>query len=112
VSGYPYISQIQDPATQKAVKAAFDLLSSLSNRLDTLEASAIRNTAAINANGQRLAQVGNPTAEQDAVTVAFMRAYVSAQLESFKGSFGIDATIDTSLAIIITVKNGLIVSVV
>lgn len=111
MSGYPYLSQVSDANAQKALKAAFDQISALVHRLETLEATAIRNTQALDANRQRVVNVGNPTSEQDAVTVAFLRAYVSAQLEAFKGTFGVDATIDTSLIFIVTVKNGLIVSV-
>ena len=112
MAGHPYISQVTDPNAQKALKAAFDLISALTHRVDTLEAEVIRNTAALNANSQRVVNVGNPTAEQDAVTVAFLRAYVSAQLEAFKGIGGATGEIDTSLTVVVTVQNGLIVSIV
>lgn len=112
MSGYPYLSQVSDANAQKALKAAFDQLSALVHRVETLEATAIRNTQALDANRQRVVNVGNPTSEQDAVTVAFLRAYVSAQLEAFKGIGGATATFDTSLTFVVTVENGLIVSVV
>lgn len=112
MSGYPYVSQVTDANAQKALKAAFDQLSVLTNRLDALEASVLRNTAALDANGQRVVNVGNPTVEQDAVTVTFLRAFVSAQLESFKGNFGVTTTFSTAGAFTVTVESGLIKSVV
>lgn len=111
MSGYPYLSQVSDANAQKALKAAFDQLSALVHHVETLEAEVIRNTQALDANRQRVVNVGNPTAEQDAVTVAFLRAFVSAQLEAFKGSFGVDATFTTAGTFTVVVKNGLITSV-
>jgi len=112
MAGHPYLNQVTDPNAQKALKAAFDQISALVHRLETLEATAIRNTQALDANRQRVVNVGNPTSEQDAVTVTFLRAYVSAQLEAFKGIGGASGEIDTSLTLIVTVQNGLIVSIV
>lgn len=111
LSGYPYTSQVTDANAQKALKAAFDQIAVLSNRLATLEASVLHNDATVNAAGQRVANLGNPTAEQDAVTVAFLRAYVSAQLESFKGTNGVSGTIDTTATQLVTVENGLVTEI-
>lgn len=111
MSGYPYTSQVTDANAQKALKAAFDQIAVLSNRLAALEASALRTTTTVNAAGQRVANLGNPTAEQDAVTVAFLRAYVSAQLESFKGTNGVSGTIDTTATQLVTVENGLVTEI-
>jgi hypothetical protein len=112
VAGYAYLSQVSDANAQKALKAVFDQISTLVHRVETLEAEVIRNTQALNANSQRVVNVGNPTSEQDAVTVAFLRAFVSAQLEAFKGIGGATTSFDTSLTFVVTVQNGLIVSVV
>lgn len=112
MAGYPYVQQVTDPNAQKALKAAFDQISALVHRVETLEAEAIRNTQPLNANRQRVINVGNPQTDQDAVTVAFLRAFVSSQLEAFKGIGGASGTIDTSAVFIVTVQNGLIVSIV
>lgn len=111
MAGYPYVGQVTDQNAQKSLKAAFDLIFALRNQIDALQASVLSNAATINANGQRVANLGNPQSEQDAVTVAYLRAFVNAQLESFKGNLGVDAVIDTSATFIVTVENGIIVSV-
>lgn len=83
MAGFPYVSQIQDPAAQKAVKAAFDQITALANRIAALEQSAILNTGSLNANGQRLINLASPQAPTDAVTLSAMQQFVLAQVETF-----------------------------
>lgn len=83
MAGYPYLSQVQDPAAQKAIKALADQLNGLINRIVALESATLRNTTTLNANGQRLTGLGSPQLESDAVTLAYLRAYVQSQVETF-----------------------------
>lgn len=79
--GYPGLSLIADAPTQKVVKSLFDLVAQLQSRVATLEASTVKNTAALDANGQRIQDVADPTADTDAVTRGYLRNYVAAQIK-------------------------------
>ena len=83
MAGYPYLSQVQDPAAVKALKAAFDQIAALQTRLTALEAAAVTRDTTVDAGGLRVSSVATPTAETDAVTVGFMRQYVQAQVDTF-----------------------------
>ena len=111
MAGYPYVEQVQDPAAKKALRDAFDKITTLQARVAALEEASLQTGSPVNAGGQRLTNVADPKALQDAVTVAFLRAYVSAQLEGFKGAQGVDGTIDTTGTFTVVVKDGIIVSI-
>lgn len=108
MAGYSYVGQVTDPNAQKALKTAFDLIGALRSELDTLKAGALTNAASINANNQRLISLADPQSNSDAATAGYVKSYTAAQLESFKGQAGVDGTINTAAAQIVTVQNGLI----
>lgn len=83
MAGYPHLLGVTDPATQKALKKAFDDIRALQTQLAELRSAAVVNSATLNANGQRLSNLGAPTQESDAVTVSFLRQYVQAQVDTF-----------------------------
>jgi len=83
MAGFPYVGQVQDPAAQKALKAAFDQITALTTRVAVLEQSALLNTTLLNANGQRLTNLASPINPGDAVTLAVMQQFVLAQVETF-----------------------------
>lgn len=83
MAGFPYLSQIADHATAKALGSVMSDVAALKRRMDTLEAEALRNTGDLNVNGKRITNLATPTTESDAVTVAFMRQFVQAQVETF-----------------------------
>lgn len=85
MAGYNYIGQVQDPAAQRALRDLASRVAALTTRVETIESTAIFNTVTINANNQRITSVAAPAAETDAVTVTFLRQYIDAQLEAFKG---------------------------
>lgn len=111
MAGYSYVGQVSDPAAQKALRAAFDQITSLSRQLAELQAEVLSNRSAIDAGGQRIVNVGNPRESQDAVPVSYLKAYVSGQLEGFKGKQGVSGTIDTTATQVVTVKNGIITEI-
>lgn len=112
MAGYPYVNQITDPQAKKALQAAFDLITKLRGDLDALTAVALQNDQTIDANSQRITNVPNPEAVGDAANAGYVRAYGQAQLETFKGNF-FDGSFSTGGAPkTITVKNGLIESIV
>lgn len=84
MSGYNYLSQVTDPAAQRAIKALIDRVAKLETQLTTLQGAALTNTAAINANSQRVTSVADPQNDQDAATRKYVQSYVAAQLEAFK----------------------------
>lgn len=111
MAGYAYTGQVTDPAAQKALIMAFDLIAALRTELNTLKADALQRGSAISAGGYRLANVGTPEANGDAVPAGYVKAYVAAQLESFKGATGVSGTIDTTAAQTVTVVNGVITEI-
>lgn len=111
MAGYPYVGQVTDPNASKALKAAFDLIVGLRSELDALKASALTNAASIQASEQRIVQVADPQARDDAANAGYVRAYVAAQLESF-GRTGAAGVFTTSDPFTVTVQNGQIVSIV
>lgn len=110
MAGHPYVSQLTDPNAQKAVKAAFDQIAALTQRLAALEAAAVVNTAALDAKAQRIVHVADPQAVSDAATAGYVRAYVAAQLETF-GRTGVSGTFTTPDPFTVTVASGQIVSI-
>lgn len=112
MAGYQGLGRIQDPATQAVCKSLFDLIAALDRRLTTLEGVALtRAQGAVDAGTARLTNLSAPSAGADAVTLAYLRGYVAAQLDAFKGS-GVNGTIDTTAAQLVTVENGLITEIV
>lgn len=109
MAGFAYTGQITDPNAKKAIINALDLIAALRQQVTALQAAALVNSATIDAGGQRLADLGAPSAGTDAATVDYVRAYVAAQLEGFKR--GATGTIDTTTAQIVTVTNGLITEI-
>lgn len=105
MGGQPYVNQVGDRATQQALRAAWDTIADLQARLVALEASALQTTG-LNANGQRLTNLGSPQAATDAVTLAYLRAYTQALTEARLG--GLTATVDTTTTPTLTVANGLV----
>lgn len=83
MAGYAYLNTIPDEATRRVVKDLMDEINRLRQQVAALETTAVRNTTAIDANGQRVTNLATPTQESDAVTVAFLRAYVQAQVGTF-----------------------------
>lgn len=111
MAGYSYVGQVTDPASQKALKTAFDLIGTLRADLDRLLASALTNASSVNVNGQRVVAVADPQANGDAVNAGYMRASIAAQLGAFKGSPGVSGTIDTATTQVVTVVDGIIVEI-
>ena len=105
MAGQAYVNQIEDRATKQALRAAWDVIATLEQRLTALEASALQTTG-LNANGQRLTNLGSPQAPTDAVTLAYLRAYTQALTEARLG--GLTATVDTTTTPTLTVANGLV----
>lgn len=112
MAGYPYVNQVTDPNAQKALKSAYDLIGALRSELDALKAIAVTTDSALNAKSQRIIQVASPQSNEDAATAGYVRAYVAAQLESFKGQAGVNGTFLTADPFTVTVTNGQISSIV
>lgn len=91
-----------------------DLIGTLRRELDDLKAAALVNTGAIDANGQRITNLSSPQANSDAATAGYVRSYVAAQLESFKGQAAVDGTFITADVPpkTVTVQDGLITEMV
>lgn len=68
---YAHLAQIRDPAIRGAVQAAFSLLNDLLGRGTTIPT--LNN--GLMAGGQRVQLVGDPTADQDAVTKKYAEAH-------------------------------------
>lgn len=83
MAGHPYLNQVKDPAVMSALKKAYDDIAELTRRLATLEATALTNTAAIAAGGQRITNVGDATSETDAVNLRTVRKVVNQTTGSF-----------------------------
>lgn len=111
MAGYAYLTQVADPPTQKALKAIFDGLSALTHRLDALEAAAVLNSSALNANEQRIIHVADPQSASDAAPAGYVRAYVAAQLAAFQGNRGVNGTFLSTDPFTVTVVNGQIQSI-
>lgn len=111
MSGYAGLGRITDPATQAVAKQLFDLINALTTRVAALEADALQSGAAISANGERLTNVADPQATQDAVTLAYLRAYVASQVASVTAA-GATGEIDTTAAQTVTVTRGIITEIV
>jgi hypothetical protein len=111
MAGYAYTGQVTDPNAKKALIQAYDLIAALRTEVDALKAAALQRGAAITAGGERLTDLGSPEANGDAVHAGYLKAYVVAQLESFKGLTGVSGTIDTATAQVVTVENGIIVEI-
>lgn len=75
------MNQVQDPAARRALQDLMGQVKALTDRVGVLETNALVTTATagISAQGQRVTNVGNPTADTDAVNVSFLRAFVAAQ---------------------------------
>lgn len=111
MAGYNYVGQVTDPNAQKALIAAMDLIAVLRNEVDALKADALQRGAAISAGGSRLTSVASPEAAGDAANAAYVRAYVAAQLEAFKGRTGSSGTFTTPDPFTVTVENGIITEI-
>jgi hypothetical protein len=79
MAGHSYVSQIPDPATQRALLDALGQIKALTARVATLEATTVTTTASLDAKNQRVINVAAPTADTDAVNLSTLRAYVAAQ---------------------------------
>lgn len=79
MAGHNYVSQIQDPAVQRALLDALGQIKALTARVSVLETNALQTTASIDVKNQRLVNLANPAADQDAVNLFTLRAYVAAQ---------------------------------
>lgn len=112
MAGYGYVSQVQDPAAQRALRNALDLIAGLRADLDALIEKAVVNDTTLNANAQRIHSVASPESSTDAATAGYVSAQIAAQLESFKGAAGVNSVFTTAGAFTVTVENGLITSVV
>lgn len=110
MAGYPYVGQVTDPNAKKALQNAFDLIAALRQELDALAGSALVNSRAIDANEQRIINLPDPSAKTDAASAGYVRAYVAAQLEAFKGT-GVDGTFTTPDPLTVTVVNGQITNI-
>lgn len=112
MAGYPYIGQVTDPNAQKALKAAMDLIASLTSRVAALEATAVRNSANLDANSQRIVSLASPASDTDAANAGYVKAYVSAQLESFKGIPGVTGAFDVTITPNLTLQDGIVTEIV
>ena len=83
MAGHSYVSQIQDPAAQRALLDVQGLIKALTTRVATLEANALQTTSSVDVKNQRVINVANPTGDTDAVNLFTLRAYVAAQGEAF-----------------------------
>lgn len=87
MAGYP-IGQVKDKATQGVLKQVFDQLGILERSLAALRATALVSGSPYEAGGNRISGVASPEALADAVNVAYLRAYVAAQLALAEGGSG------------------------
>lgn len=113
MAGYQNLGRITDPAIYSVCKQLFDLNAQLLRRLETLEGEALRqgqSAQPFNAGGTRISDLGRPTLASDAVTVQFMREYVTAQL-ALAIPAGATGTIDTTATQTITVENGIVTKI-
>jgi glycerol-3-phosphate O-acyltransferase len=83
MAGHPYVNQISDRATQAALINAMGLISTLTARVEALEADALLRGTTIDLQGARLINLGAPQAESDAATVDFVRQVAEAQVGAF-----------------------------
>jgi hypothetical protein len=83
MAGHAYVNQIADPNARKALLDALGQITLLTNRIATLESTALLNTGLLNANNQRLTGLGTPIADSDAVPLSLLRQVVAAQVETF-----------------------------
>jgi hypothetical protein len=83
MAGYQGLNSITDPSVREVVKGLFDEINALKRKVADLQSTAMVNSATIQANGQRLTGLALPAAETDAVSVAFLRQYVQAQVDTF-----------------------------
>lgn len=111
MAGYNYVGQVTDPNAQKALIAAMDLIAVLRTEVNTLKADALLRGSEINVGGYRLANVGAPTANTDAASAGYVKLYVGAQLEAFKGATGVSGAFTTPDPFTVTVVNGLITEI-
>ncbi len=80
MAGYPGLTRVADRATMDCLKQAFDLIAMQTRRIDELETQVLTlSTSTVDVESRRLVNLADPTQEQDAVTVHFLRAYVEAQ---------------------------------
>ena len=79
MAGHSYVSQVQDPAAQRALLDVMGQIKALTTRVAVLEASALQTTASVDVKNLRIVNLANPQGDQDAVTLATLRAYVAAQ---------------------------------
>lgn len=79
-TAYPLLDQIQDPVLQRALKLVFDKIGNveqLSTGIGTVSAPL---TAHLDAAGNQLKAVANPTAQTDAVNLQYLKQYVAAAI--------------------------------
>lgn len=101
--GYPGLGRLTDPATRDVVKTLFDELGALRRRLEALEAEVLRARETVDAGRVRITHVATPQEGSDAVTLAYLRAYVQAHLPT-----GATGTINTAAVQTVAVENGLV----
>lgn len=87
MAGYPYVSRVQDPFAQQALKAAFDEIALLKSQIAALQAAALSiptlTANGVNLQGVRLTNVGQPTTDSDALTLGLARQLIQAEVEGF-----------------------------
>lgn len=83
MAGHPYLNQVKDPAAMAALRQAYDDIAELRRQLAALQAAALQNTASLNANSQRLINLGDATGDADAVNLRTAKKLIDARVGSF-----------------------------
>lgn len=80
---YAHLSKIQDPHTRRLLKLILDQTGSLNNQAQSIGAVTQPLTQHMDANGNKVENLQDPTAKQDAAT----KAYVDKQISQLVGAF-------------------------
>lgn len=104
-----HVGQVKDPATQAALRDLTSRVVGLQTRVTQLEAVAMTAAGVINAQNQRISNLADPGAAQDAVTVAYMRQFVQALIDA--SLVGLSGTFDVSVTPNVVLVDGQVTSI-
>ncbi len=79
---YAFLTQIRDRAIRDAVKLALDRITALEAQLTALGTVTAPLETNLDAAGHKLTALANPTADQDAVTLRYLKTYVESRLSA------------------------------
>lgn len=76
----PYINQVDHPPTKKALQNLFDRMGALERQAANIGTVSSPLSTHLDSNGNRLTNLADPTAPQDAVTKLFLQKFVAAAI--------------------------------